>query len=341
MNVPTPPPSSKGSSAEAEFSTSPKAAKSSLSILEVGYASQTAVPNINELGAETSEPIDASTEIPIAFDPRSTIKVVDTEMSETPNHHDTFVKQEDLTLSGITQHDEFHAASELVKVEEIEMKSEAAPDVMSEIKSELEPEANSSERSDLPEQAQKLTSNENQGRIKKPKQPRRAPAKTARDYHQRKQQDSTSGIRKFRKIIRNINPEKLLNSIAHQDPVSAYNAGPSNGVAPIMTVSTKKDFMQQMRQILSAYPETDFQKFKIELAILDEDSRSFGFKRMEMKNGMWMLKGMKSRKPCHICLRIEAKSNIECSCLSLPDEGCCLDGRKRMFYGRTFWWNSS
>jgi hypothetical protein len=88
--------------------------------------------------------------------------------------------------------------------------------------------------------------------------------------------------------------EKLLHRISHQDPVTAYNAGPSNGAAPVIAVSTKKDFFQEIRS--SCKDKDAFQKLNIDLNILDEDSRSFGFRRMKMKNGMWQLKGMKSRR---------------------------------------------
>jgi hypothetical protein len=191
---------------------------------------------------------------------------------------------------------------------------------LTQIKSEFENEASSPNITNLTEPAPTL--NENERGTEKVKQPRRTPAKTALEYHKGKQEDSIGGIRKVRIILRNVNPDKLLQSIA-QDPVSAYKAGPSDGVAPIMQVSTKKDFMQQ---IISNCPEDAFQKFRTELNILDEESRSFGFRRMEMKNGMWLLKGMKSRRFIMCAFWFGKGSNTECSCLSLPDEGCCMDG---------------
>jgi hypothetical protein len=329
MNVPTPPPSSKGSSAEPEFSTSPEDSESLSNSLEIEHSTQTGIPELNEPEAEIFERIGALAENPVIFEPRFTIKDVDTEMSGTPVDHGLCVKQEDPPPYGTMKQDVFNAALELAKYEEIEIKSEATAGVMS-IKDEFEPEAASSE------QTWKQSGGE--GRTEKPKKARRAPAKTAREYHQRKHQDSTSGIRKVRKIIRNTNPEKLLKSIAHQDQVSAYNAGPSNGTAPVMAVTTKKDFMQQ---ILSSCPEDAFQKFKTELNILDEESRSFGFKRMEMKNGMWMLKGMKSRRSYYILALFLRQPNLEFSCLSLSDEGCCLDGGTGMFCRKAIWWNPS
>ena len=213
-------------------------------------------------------------------------------MSDAPANHKVFVKHENLAPFEATQYDADTVASALVKSEELNIKIEAMSDIMTEIKSAFEFNVVDSKTADLIEPAQKP--DESGGKIKNPKQPRREPAKTPREYHQRRLQDSTGGLRKVRKITRNINPEKLLNSITHQDQVSAYNAGPSKGASPTMTVSTKKDFMQQ---ILSTFPKDSdtFQKFKAELNILDEESRSFGFKRLQMKNGMWLLKGMKSR----------------------------------------------
>ncbi len=131
----------------------------------------------------------------------------------------------------------------MVESQDVEVKTEAISDIMTEIKSEFESKIVNFESTDLTERGQ--TPDENGGQIQKPKQPRRKPVKNPREYHQRMLQVSIRGIRKVRKIALNVNPEKLLNSITHQDQVSAYNAGPSNGVSPPMTVTTKKDFMQQ------------------------------------------------------------------------------------------------
>ncbi|KAE9380352.1 hypothetical protein N431DRAFT_361945 [Stipitochalara longipes BDJ] len=204
-------------------------------------------------------------------------------MTDTSSYHKLAVKQDDLTPFDSPQRDKFYTASVLVKSEELEIKSEVKPENIPGFASE----AGSSGCQSQIHEVDKL----NQVEPETPKQPRRKPAKTAREYHRRKQEDFSGGVRKVRKVIRKINPEKLLNSLSHHDLVSAYNAGPSNGVAPIITTSTKKDFMQQ---ILTKCPEADLQKFRTELNILDEESRSFGLKRMEMRNGMWKLKGMKS-----------------------------------------------
>jgi hypothetical protein len=291
MTAPTPPPSSKNSSAEPELPISPQSSEHSARSVE-RFSAPTAAPESEEPDAQLSEPIDASAETPLTSETGSLIKYEDTEMSDAPPYHRLFVKHENLTPFEAMEYDADLAASALVKPEELEVKIEAMSDVMTKIKSEFESQIVDFESGNLTEPAQ--NPDESDSKIQKPRQPRRKPAKTPREYHQRRLQDSTGGIRKVRKIVLNVNPDQLLNSITHQDQVSAYNAGPSNGVSPSMTVSTKKDFMQQ---ILSSYPKDSdvFQKFKTELNILDEDSRSFGFKRMEMKNGMWLLKGMKSR----------------------------------------------
>jgi hypothetical protein len=286
MTAPTPPPSVKNSSAEPEFSISPQYSEHSARRVET-FSAPTVAPESEEQDAQPSEPIDPSAETPLTSETSPLIKYEDTDMSDAPPYHRVSLIPFEAT--------EYHAdlaASALVKPEEPEVKIEAMSDIMTEIKSEFESKVFDFKSADLTEPTQEP--DESGGKIEKPKQPRRKPAKTAREYHQRRLQDSTGGIRKVRKFVLNINPEKLLNSITHQDQVSAYNAGPSNGVSPPMTVSTKKDFMQQ---ILSSYPKDSdtFQKFKTELNILDEESRSFGFRRMEMKNGMWLLKGMKSR----------------------------------------------
>jgi hypothetical protein len=291
MTAPTPPPSFKNPSPEPESPISLQSSEHSARSMET-FSVRAVAPESEEPDSQLSEPINVSAETPLTSETGSLIKCEDTEMSDAPPYHTLFVKHENLTPFDRTEYDADLAASALVKSEEVEVKIEAMSDIMTELKSKFESKAVDFESAELTEPAQ--NPDESGSKIQKPKQPRRKPAKTAREYHQRRLQDSTDGIRKFRKIGFNINPEKLLNSITHQDQVSAYNAGPSNGVSPPMTVSTKKDFMQQ---ILSSYPKDSdaFQKFKTELSILDEESRSFGFKRMEMKNGMWLLKGMKSR----------------------------------------------
>jgi hypothetical protein len=221
--------------------------------------------------------------VPPAEDPntselRLTVSDTDTEMQETS------FKQEHLTPCASPRRDDAsHAVSNTIKCEEIKIKSEPGK----------------SETSDPAPLSLELLVDE-EGKKEKPKKPRRVPAKTAREYHQRKQQDSTvsgqKGIRlrlRLANTRRTANPEKLLHSISHYDFVSTYNAGPSNGAGPTLKVTSKKDFMQE---ILSSCPEVDLQKFRTELSILGENSRSFGFRRMEMKNGMWLLKGMKSCK---------------------------------------------
>lgn len=323
MAAPTPPPSSKNSSAEPEFPISPQSSEHSARSVET-FSAPTVAPEFEEPDAQLSKPVVASAETPLTSETGALIKYEDkempdaqlldpidasaetlltsetgplikyenTEMPDAPQYHGVFAKHENWTPFEATEYGADLAASALAESQEVEVKTEAMSDIMTEIKSEFESKVVDFESADLTEPAQSPV--ESDGKTQKSKQPRRKPAKTPREYHQRRLQDSTGGIRKVRKIVLNVNPEKLLNSITHQDQVSAYNAGPSNGTSPHMTVSTKKDFMQQ---ILSSCPKDSdaFQKFKTELNILDEESRSFGFKRMEMKNGMWLLKGMKSR----------------------------------------------
>jgi hypothetical protein len=256
------------------------------------FSAPKVAPESEEPDAQLSEPIDASVETPLTSKTGPLIKYEDTEMPDAPQYHGVFVKHENWTPFEATEYDADLASSALVESQDVGVKTEAMSDIMTEIKSEFESQVVDFESGNLTELAQ--NPDESGGKVQKPKQPRRKPAKTPREYHQRKLQDSIGGIRKARKIVLDVSPEKLLDSITHQDQVFAYNAGPTSGVSPPMTVSTKKDFMQQ---ILSSYPKDldAFQKFKTELNILDEESRSFGFKRMEMKNGMWLLKGMKSR----------------------------------------------
>ncbi|PMD54536.1 uncharacterized protein K444DRAFT_617884 [Hyaloscypha bicolor E] len=260
----------------------------------------------NEPGTKIAEPRRASYDAPTAPEPCPAIKNADIEMTDEWSHHDSCRKQKNRTPSDSSQGDAYNATPVLVKFEKVDIKTE----VESQIKAEFEPEAGSPKISDITEPAQKQ--NENEGGAKTAKQPRRTPAKTAFEYHKRKQEDSIGGIRKVRKTVRNVDPEKLLHSISHQDPVTAYNAGPSNGAAPAMAVSTKKAFFQE---ILSSCKDKDaFQKFKTDLNILDEESRSFGFKRMQMKNGMWQLKGMKS--PVYHYQMSGAAWMVKCECSS-------------------------
>jgi hypothetical protein len=273
---------------ERELSAAIGASDSSPSGQEIGSSTQVMTPVSNEPGTKIAEPRRASYDAPTALEPCPAIKNADIEMTDEWSHHDSCRKQKNRTPSDSSQGDAYNAMPVLVKFEEVDIKTE----VESQIKAEFEPEAGSPKISDITGPAQKQ--NENEGGAKTAKQPRRTPAKTAFEYHKRKQEDSIGGIRKVRKTVRNVDPEKLLRSISHHDPVTAYNAGPSNGAAPAMAVSTKKAFFQE---ILSSSKDKDaFQKFKTDLNILDEESRSFGFKRMQMKNGMWQLKGMKSRK---------------------------------------------
>jgi len=326
MSAPTPPPSCKDFTVERELYAAIDASDSSSSGQEIGFSTQVMTPMSNEPGAKIAESRSASYDAPTAPEPCSAIKNADIEMTDKWSHHDSSMKQKDRTPSDPSQGDAYNTTPVLVKFEEVEIKIE----VESQIKAGFEPEAGSPKISDITEPAQKR--NEKEGGAKPPKQPRRAPAKTALEYHKRKQEDSIGGIRKVRKTVRNVDPEKLLHRISHQDPVTAYNAGPSNGAAPVMAVSTKKDFFQEIRS--SCKDKDAFQKFKIDLNILDEDSRSFGFKRMQMKNGMWQLKGMKSRKLFWIVSSIWKQPDLNFSCLSLPDERRCLDGKMRMFYRR-------
>jgi hypothetical protein len=209
----------------------------------------------------------------------------DTKMTDAPMHHEPYMKKENLTPSGSSRSNSCHAVS--VKSEEFEIKTE----VKSEAKSEFESEAVGSPNSRLIAPAQM---SKHEGSTIEPKQTRNISApKTAREYHQRKHHDPKNGIRKAKKIIRSLAPERLLHSMAHQDLVSAYNAGPSDGAAPMMTVSTKRDFM---KEIIDKCPKVDLQKFKTELSILDEAARSLGFRRVKMTNGMWLVTGMKTRK---------------------------------------------
>jgi len=304
MSASTPPPPSKGSSTELGPSQSANVSDSISNASEGEHSTRGTIPALNEPGRGTPEPV-APPEIPIPPGPYSQVRDADTEMSDSSPDHNVSVKQEKLTPSGPPQGDAYPKASVLAKCEKVEIKTEVASEVKSEIKTEVESQiqpdfehqSSGLKISDLTEPAQKPNENEG-GTAEKQKQPRRTPAKTALEYHKRKQEDAIGGVRKVRKIILNVSPGKLLQNIA-QDPVAAYNSGPSNGVAPVMQVSTKKGFMDE---ILSKCPKEDFQKFKTELNILDEESRSFGFKRMEMKNGMWMLKGMNSCRSCHISL---------------------------------------
>jgi hypothetical protein len=332
MSAPTPPPSCKDFTVERELSAAIDASDSPSSGQEIGSSTQVMTPISNELGTKIAEPRSASYDAPTTPEPCSAIKNADIEMTDEWSHHDSSMKQKDRTPSDSSQGDAYNAAPVLVKFEEVEIKTEVEP----QMKAEFDPEAGRPKISDITEPAQKQ--NENEGGAKTPKQPRRTPAKTAFEYHKRKQEDSIGGIRKVRKTVRNVDPEKLLHSISHQDPVTAYNAGPGNGAAPVMAVSTKKAFFQE---ILSSCKDKDaFQKFKTDVNILDEESRSFGFKRMQMKNGMWQLKGMKSRKLFWIVLSIWKQPGLNFSCLSLPDERRCLDGKMRMFCRRPFGGNS-
>jgi len=319
MSAPTPPPSCKDFTVERELSAAIDASDSSSSGQEIGSSTQVMTPMSNEPGTKIAEPRDASYDAPAAPGPCSTIGNADIEMKDEWSNHDSSMNQKDRIPSDSSQADAYNATPFLVKFEEVEIKTE----VESQIKAEFEPEAGCPKISDITAPAQKQ--NENEGGEKTPKQPRRTPAKTAHEYHKRKQEDSIGGIRKVRKTVRNVDLEKLLHRISHQDPVTAYNAGPSNGAAPAIAVSTKKDFFQEIRS--SCKDEDAFQKFKIDLDILDEDSRSFGFKRMQMKNGMWQLKGMKSCKLYWIVPSIWKQPDLNFSCLSLPDERRCLDGK--------------
>jgi hypothetical protein len=220
----------------------------------------------------------------------------DTEMLDTTSGHHLSVKQEELTPSRparrIAPYADLYLNTYAGIKSEIkdEIKSETAFEVNLNLISEGDPQTGYLESPHLTDNTDEAK--EDELVPEEAKKPRRKPTKTPREYHQRKQQDSAAGIRKARKIDRQIDSKKFLQSLAKHDQVSAYNSGPNTGAAPIMVASTKKSFMQE---ILAQCPENDWQKFRTELNILDEESRSFGFRRMEMKNGMWMLKGMKSR----------------------------------------------
>lgn len=284
MSAPTPPPSSRDSPVTRMYSTPSSPTHDLFSEVVAGMSEPTQPYNSNITAAETSPRLkeeDDKTPSPSPHD-------ADIEMSDASGVHEESEKEEALTSgrqrTGSSSVEIKTEATSEVKREiktgaMSEVKCEVKTKVESQIKSEFELEAPALSVSHLTEPAQK--SNENESGAEKPKQPRRAPVKNPLEYHKRQQEDSAGGIRKVRKIFRHTNPEELLHSIG-QDPVSAYNAGPSSGEAPIMQVSTKKDFMREM---LSKFPKEDFQKFKTELGILDEESRSFGFRRMEMKNG--------------------------------------------------------
>lgn len=290
MNVPTPPSSVKGDQDERELSASsvgPEEAASS----HLGTEALTQT---------TSEPVREELDRMTPLVEKSLIRepYSDTEMPNVSSCYHLAVKQEDSTPSPSRRVGSYadiylNASSE----------SEANPKMKTEIKSEPIFETNLGFVSEVKPQAdpfripnttKKLDEpNYNEIMPKEPKKQRPKPAKTAREYHHRKQQELSGGIQKARKINRTIDPSKLLRSLVHHDQVSAYYAGPSSGTAPKLTVSTKRDFFQQL---LSGCPEADLPKFRRQRDILDEESKSFGFRRVEMKNGMWLLKGMKSRK---------------------------------------------